>query len=96
MKMANWNKLNRDFEATLESLTDEQFALWKGQRELKKKMRRAELEMLAKIQEQKIAIGQFSGIELLNISIESSALYLAIFAKNQVIVVGESTYAMAA
>ncbi len=94
--MANWDKLNRDFEATLDSLTDEQLTLWKGQRELKKRMRRAELEMSAKIQEQKIAIGKFSGIELLNISIESSALYLAILTKNQVIVAGESTYAMAA
>lgn len=100
MKMANWEKLNKEFEAALSNLTDEQFAFWNSQKESKKKMRRTELELSAKIQAQKLALEQFSGTELLNSNIESSALYyyldMASWVKIQVKVAGENSYAMAA
>ena len=97
--MANWEKLNEEFETVLDNLTDEQLSDWVKQKELRKSMRRVELQLLARIQAQKIALKQVSGLEILSYTIESSILYysdLPDLDKVHYKEAGENNYAMAA
>jgi len=58
--MANWDKLNKEFDSVFESLTSEDWKLWEDQRAAKKKLRRLELMLKAKLQEEKLKFTQLA------------------------------------
>lgn len=96
--MANWGKLNKEFDTLLDNLTDEDWNNWFAKREANKSMRKFEMQLKAKIQAEKISLSNCSGIEILN-SDESSSNWVTLeqlaihFDK---IYAGENTVALAA
>jgi len=53
--MANWNKLNTEFENLINSLTDADWDKWESEREQKRVQRKMEMLERAKVHEAKIA-----------------------------------------
>ena len=49
--MANWKKLNKEFGEVLNNLTDEEWEAWYKHKEVKGVMKRRQLILKAKIQE---------------------------------------------
>jgi hypothetical protein len=57
--MANWDKLNQEFDNLLENISDQEWETWAQNREQKKIVRRLQLELKAKIQLCKIELDAF-------------------------------------
>lgn len=53
--MADWKKLNEEFETVLNSLTDQELSDWVESKEAKKKLRRSDLEISAKVQSKRLS-----------------------------------------
>lgn len=64
--MANWDKLNKEFDQLMGSMTQEAWERWSANREDRKAMRRLEMEMKAKLQMEKIFLSNIEGNQLLN------------------------------
>lgn len=98
--MANWEMLNKEFEQVLNNLTDEAWDSWASQREAKKAMRRQELLLKAKMQEEKIYFNKLVGIELfkgeLLINVVNPATNIIFSSSVSVVAAGENNYALAA
>lgn len=62
--MANWNKLNKEFYSVLNDISDVDWDNWMNQRDAKKAMRRLEMELKAKMQEEKLLIDSLKAIQL--------------------------------
>lgn len=58
--MADWNKLNEEFDQVFNSLQESDWEQWDSERASRKEMRRLELLLKAKIQEGKIKFSQLS------------------------------------
>lgn len=56
--MANWDKLNTEFYNVLNTFSDEDWNNWESNRASKKEMRRLEMLLKAKQQEEKIKLSQ--------------------------------------
>lgn len=52
--MADWGKLNKEFDDLMGNLTDADWIKWKENKEVKRNIRRMNLTLKAKIQEQRI------------------------------------------
>ena len=57
--MANWKKLNKEFDEVLNNLTDEEWEGWYKHKEGKGAMKRKQLILDAKIQELKLDFCHF-------------------------------------
>jgi hypothetical protein len=58
--MNKWDKLNKEFSAVLENLTQEDWLIWERQKSQLIEMRRKILELKSKIQEEKLELLQSS------------------------------------
>lgn len=58
--MANWDKLNKQFDDLLDSMTIEDWQFWANNRE-QKKMRVSEMLLKAKLQEEKLLLSNTTG-----------------------------------
>ena len=58
--MANWEKLNKEFYQVLNSFQDSDWDNWASIRASKKEMRRLDLVLKAKIQEEKIKLAHMA------------------------------------
>jgi len=61
--MANWDKLNKEYYDLIESFQDSDWEKWEKSRIARKEMRRMELFLKAKIQEERL---KFSACSLLS------------------------------
>jgi hypothetical protein len=53
---ANWDILNREFDNLIESFQDTDWTKWESNRAARKEMRRSEMLLKAKIQEEKLKL----------------------------------------
>lgn len=61
--MANWNKLNTEFYTLLNDITDVDWENWMTLRDARKAMRRMELTLRAKMQEEKLLLDSIKGTQ---------------------------------
>ena len=98
--MANWDILNKEFYQVLNSFQDSDWDNWASIRASKKEMRRLDLILKAKIQEEKIKLTQFAsqGSETIPNLIVTTESYLneSSVSNTQTDVCGECNYALAA
>lgn len=98
--MANWEKLNKEFYNVLNSFQDEDWDSWESIRASKKEMRRLDMLLKAKTQEEKIKLSQpFShSNETLSEKITTSEIVqkTSSVTNSQTDVCGEYNYALAA
>ncbi len=96
--MANWDKLNKEFDQLMGSMTPEAWERWSANRVARKAMRRSELEMKAKLQLEKIFFSNIEGCQIL----DSLPVFVGdsnnttIFVEETPVVAGENNYALAA
>ena len=64
--MANWDKLNKEFDQLLDNMSAEDWNTWAANKESRKAMRRLEMELKAKLQMEKIFLSNIEGNQLLN------------------------------
>lgn len=98
--MANWEKLNQEFDQVFNSLQDLDWEQWNSVRASSKEMRRLELLLKAKIQEEKIKFAQLSSNlnEIINQSayVSEQNITTSCVSNIPVEVAGENNYALAA
>jgi len=97
---ANWDILNREFDNLIESFQDSDWAKWESNRATRKEMRRSEMLLKAKSQEEKLKLALQSSHfnELTNHIVFSSDSIIVSPSKVQSNVehAGENNYALAA
>lgn len=95
--MANWNKLNKELDEVLNSMSSEDWQSWAKTREQKKVMRKCELLLKAKLQEEKLLLSSSTGKNIISqndlISFQGS---IGISSITGIDYSGNATYAMAA
>ena len=64
--MANWDKLNKEFDQLLDNMSAEDWNTWAANKESRKAMRRLEMELKAKLQMEKINLSNKDGNQLLD------------------------------
>lgn len=98
--MANWEKLNKEFDQVFNSLQDLDWEQWDSVRASRKEMRRLELLLKAKIQEEKIKFSQLSSElnEIINQSayVSEQNITTSCVSNTSIEVAGENNYALAA
>ena len=70
--MANWNKLNKQFNDLIESMSTEDWESWAANKANRKAMRNSQMGLKAKLQEEKILISNLKGQPIINQSKLSS------------------------
>lgn len=68
--MANWDKLNQKFDEVLSSLSDADWENWAKNRESKKAMRKQQMLLKAKMQEEKLYFNSIKGSVILQENID--------------------------
>jgi hypothetical protein len=95
--MANWNKLNEQFDNLLDSMSQEDWQSWADNREAKKVMRNYEMLLKAKLQEEKLLLSSSTGINIIfQIGLTSTNECNNVLFVTSNICSGNVTYAMAA
>lgn len=98
--MANWNKLNSELDNLLDNLSDEEWDNWMAKRAAQKSLRKKELMMMAKIQEETQLLGKITGVSVFSQSVSAGiGVGVLISHINQVhgnLLAGEENYAFAA
>lgn len=62
--MANWDKLNEEFDQLIDNMSVEDWMVWAANKESRKAMRRLEMELKAKLQMEKIFLSNRVGNQL--------------------------------
>lgn len=62
--MANWDKLNKQFDDLIDKMSHEDWVLWAENKESRKEMRRMEILLKQKLQEEKIYLSSREGITI--------------------------------
>lgn len=78
--MANWKKLNKEFRDLIDNISDEDFDKWYDNREVKKQIRRQQMQIEASIQELKLQCEQ---VTVNTISFSSISLEVCENIKNE-------------
>ncbi len=98
--MANWDILNKEFNNLLESFQDSDWEKWTNNRNSRKEMRRMELILKAKIQEEKLKLLALSSKsnDSFNqtVSSSNSIIITSSAITSNVELAGENNYALAA
>jgi len=98
--MANWEKLNKEFDQVFNSLQDLDWEQWDSVRASCKEMRRLELLLKTKIQQEKIKFSQLSSElnEIINQSayVSEQNITTSCVSNTPIEVAGENNYALAA
>jgi len=69
--MANWNKLNEQFDSLLDSMSQEDWQSWAKNRGDKKLMRTSEMLLKAKLQEEKLILANSNSKSIFSQKISS-------------------------
>ena len=96
--MANWDKLNRQFDELIDKMSAEDWIFWAENKEQRKVMRRLEMQLKAKLQEEKIYLSNREGVSFVSNISESSDFSLDNILNTSVVkpLAGETNYAQAA
>ena len=96
--MANWDKLNKQFDELIDNLSAEDWRIWAENRESRKAMRRLEMNMKAKLQEEKIYLSNREGVSFISNTSESTDFSQDNILNTSFVLAcaGENNYALAA
>ncbi len=98
--MANWDKLNSEYYNLIESFQDSDWEKWENTRSARKEMRRMELVLKARIQEEKLKLSALSSLsnETFNQIVVSTASVIITEPLHLPVTMqaGENNYALAA
>lgn len=98
--MANWDKLNSEYYTLIESFQDSDWEKWENTRSARKEMRRLDLVLKAKIQEEKLKLAALSSLNnetFSQIVVSTASVNLTTpILLQQVLQAGENNYPLAA
>lgn len=96
--MANWDKLNKEFDQLIDNLSAEEWMIWAANKQTRKVMRRLEMEMKAKLQLEKIFLSNRVGSQILdNMPVSGANCNNSTFNFTETpVVAGENNYPLAA
>lgn len=95
--MANWNKLNKQFDDILDSMSSEDWQSWAKSRDQKKAMRTCEMLLKAKLQEEKLLLSNSNGKNIISQNdLISAQDFIGVSLITGIVYSGNVTYAMAA